>query len=410
MSSFGEPSRVSSAITSNRSKVNGLYVPEYQSKMLPDSIRHELMVTPSSSAPAFGGVCILDFKEKNVVLHNLALNFNVSAVSGTTGGTLPNLNPCFFWVDRVEININGTIMQTIFGLEQFLLHQILSRDEERLNRNLSCGHYSSNANRNALFTGASNNYYLNLKSCLDVVRPAILTAGHDIQFKVYFNSLASVYNANSATGTPVCTFNSCSLVSNVSRLDQNTQSYKLQEMSKIPLQTLFHETRVGTYVVQSGITSTSLVLSQIAGNVAYIMFVVRPTASLTGTGMYNFTQLRNWQLVDGTSSSLCGGSPVPALLSASVLNSRWSKSTYCSETSLGLTDNNANYYCWSFSGDPISALRDGCDQSSRRFNGTESLQLTFNSALGASVQIDLFAYCETVCEQNASGFRKIAVL
>ena len=124
MSSFGERSRVASAIASNRTKVSGLYVPEYQQKMLPDTLKHDVMITPSSSAPGFGGICILDFKEKNVVLHNLALHFNVSAVTGTTGGTNPSLSPAYFWIDRLEIYINGTVMQTVFGWELHLLHQI----------------------------------------------------------------------------------------------------------------------------------------------------------------------------------------------------------------------------------------------------------------------------------------------
>ena len=409
--SFGDSpsSRVISGILSNRGKVNGLYVPDYQSRMISDSLRTEIAIIPSSSAPSFGGVCILDFREKNCVLHNLCLNLNLTPVTGISGGTNPNLNPGNFFFDRIEMFVSGVCMHTIFGVENHLLNQILENDEQRIARNYGTALYSSAVNRNTFFT-AGGNYYINLKSFIDVIRPTILNDSHNIQFKVYFNTLGSVFNAVGGTGTPVCSMNSASLVAKITRLDQNTASYKLQELTKMgSLHTMYHETKPMTAILNSGITTTNIVLSALSGNIACLWFVIRPTSGLSGSGMWNFLQIRSFALVSSSGENLVGGSQIPALLSTSILNTRWSKSTYCTETSLGGTDNAANYYCWSFSADPVASLKDGCDFGSRKFTGSEQLQITFNSALASTHQIDIYAYSECIADQTLSGIRKIVV-
>jgi hypothetical protein len=94
---------------------------------------------------------------------------------------------------------------------------------------------------------------------------------------------------------------------------------------------------------------------------------------------------------------------------------QWSRSTYTSENSLGsslagtVTDNGANVYGWSFSSSPTEALDNGVLLGSRRFLGSEQLQIQFNSSLGANVQVDVFAYCETILEQGVNVVKVIAL-
>ena len=41
--------------------------------------------------------------------------------------------------------------------------------------------------------------------------------------------------------------------------------------------------------------------------------------------------------------------------------------------------------------------------------GNEQLQITFTSALGAGVQIDVWAFCQSVFEQGASYVKAMAL-
>ena len=147
-----------------------------------------------------------------------------------------------------------------------------------------------------------------------------------------------------------------------------------------------------------------------------MFFVVRPTASLTGDACYQFTKIKDFAILDSSSSNAVGGQAIPSALALQYLNNLYSKSSYTSEIDIGsvigsgtVTDNKANVYCWSFSSNPVLALEKGLLLGHRRFQGNEQLQLNFTAALGAAVQVDIFAYCQSAIEQGA-GFVKVYAL
>ena len=398
---MSEYSRVSQAINTLRSKVNGLYVPKSQSEMIPDSIQHQIISIPSSSAPSFGGSAIIDIKQNGTILHDLSLALTLSPCTGTTGGTLPNLSTGFLLIDRIEFRMgNGNIFYTVFGLEQFLIHQIMESDSVRTKLNNSVGNYNSAANRNSLFVN-SGTYYIHLKSVLDVIRPMLFNDQNSIQLNVVFRNLNQCYNANGATGSVVCNMISLSALCQISRLDQSTLSFRTQEISRFPYQNLFLDLRPASFIVPTGVTQSSSVLSQVTGNVVYLMFVVKPTsASITST---TFTQLRSFSISDSTGTSITTGQNVPDGL-AKNLQALWSRSSYGCDNEAG-----SHFYAWSFSANPIDALKHGVDSGSFKFNGTQSLNLVFNTTTAETFTVDLFCYVESVCEQTLSGFRKIAI-
>ena len=410
--SFGDsPSaRVVAGAGGSRTKMGNLYLPSGQAaNHLPDGQKHDLVVIPSSSAPAFGGTMICDFKEKNCVLHNLILQFNVSALTGLTGGTTPNFNPAAFWINHIDILIGGSIFQTVYGNELFLMTQVLENDEQRIAKNAVQGSYANPIQRNALSL-TTNNYYVSIKSFIDQIKPTLLTDQHAIQLRVYFDTLTNNVNFSGATGTPIVSFNSCNLLARITRLDQSLSQYRLAEMSKMPFSSVSHETKLGTYIINTGTTQSSLILSAITGNVAALFFVVRPTASMSGTGYYTYSPISQFSILDSSSMNLVGGSPIPAGL-AILLNSQWSKSSYATENYLATANSGifANYYCWSFAADPISALKDGCSITTRRFNGSESLVITFPSATTQTMQVDVYGYCENVIQFSTSGVQKVSI-
>ena len=118
---------------------------EYQ----PSGQRHEIITIPSSSAPLFGGYCVLDLKEKNIEIHDLMLQLNTSAITGMSGSdaSFPCMSPAYFWFSRIEIAVNNVVMDTIFPDEQFIRHQLYYNNEDRRINNMSCGSYVSRPQR-----------------------------------------------------------------------------------------------------------------------------------------------------------------------------------------------------------------------------------------------------------------------
>ena len=74
-----------------------------------------------------------------------------------------------------------------------------------------------------------------------------------------------------------------------------------------------------------------------------------------------------------------------------------------------MTNNGSNAYCWSFSSNLPEALANGSLLGHRKFLGNEQLQITFTGSLAANIQVDVFAFCQSVIEQGA-GYVKVMAL
>ena len=143
-------------------------------------------------------------------------------------------------------------------------------------------------------------------------------------------------------------------------------------------------------------------LTPITGNLHYLFFTVRPTASLTGDSAFSYTAINNFAILDGTSSNIVGGQSIPSALALTIFNKHNIKSSYTSET-------NANVYMWSFSASPVDSFQDGVELSTFRFNGNEQLQIQFTAPLAANVQVDVYAFVHATVEYSSSGVRKISL-
>ena len=282
---------------------------------------------------------------------------------------------------------------------------MLDYDEVRYGSNAAMGLYSSTAQRTLLSSQTgTNTFYIPLKSYFDECRPSLLTDQHAIQIRVYMDTLANVFTVTSGTllSAPIL---SCTAICKVTRLDANSAAARLQSMTMTPHHSIFHETRAGYFVVPAGTLSTNLVMTSIVGNVSHLLFVVR--SSTVNAGAWNYTQLQSFSILDSTSTNITGGVSLPSSLCANILNRDWCKSSYYSETSYASAVNNgANFYCWSFSADPVSALGSGLALTSRKMTGNEQLVLTFPTALTAQVSVDVYAYVESILEMTPSTVRK----
>lgn len=383
----------------------GKFVPPHQYSEIPKS-KHENVIIPSTSAPSWGGYFVFDIKDKNIRLHDLILQFNVSALTGYTVASgaptfLQRYTPAVFWFTRIEITQNGNVIQTIYPGEQFLNQQLFNFDEKRALINAAQGSYSSTAQRVTL-AGAASSYYVNLVTYFSQTHQPLYDNKDDVQIRVYMDTLAN--NAVAPSGgtftlsaqTPVSTINSANLIVKLTREPSELAAVSKNIIKMKPHHYGFTELRYGSMTVNSGATSANLVLTTITGPVSYLFFTVRPLTGLSGEAAYSYTAISNFAILDASSTNIVGGQNIPSALSLLILNDTWTRSSYTNEVSVGFgTNNNANVYFYSFGADPLSTFDTASFLNNHRFTGNEQLQINFASALGAAVQVDVYAYIES---------------
>ena len=401
-------SNVLSNITQKRDASSGLNLSNIQSAKVPKGLRSEVLIIPSVSAPTFGSVFVVDIKEKNIQLNDLVLALNVSQITGLSGGTGLRWVPGHFFFTRVEVVQNIVIVDTLYGLQQHVSNQLFFFDEDRIFRNNLAGNYASVAQRTTL-ASAANTIYVNLKTYFDQCNIPLLTENHSVQLRCYVDNLTNLYATTTAyTGTAVATISSASVICKVLRLDPNTAQSRLNAMVKKPEHNLYHSVRYGQFSINSGVSSSTIVLTPVVGSVAFMFFTVRNTNALTGDGAFKFNAIQSFNLLGSDGSSIVGGQPIPSQIAIQYLQQYYSRSSYTTETSIGslltgaTNDNGANLYAWSFSHDPVNAITNGQALGSRKMIGAEQLQLYFPSALGSAVQVDVYAFCEGIIEQGVN--------
>ena len=375
-------------------------------------MKHESIIIPSTSAPTWGGYFVIDFRERNCILHDLTIQFNVSALTGytSTNATSPRYTPAFFWFSRIELVQNNNVIDTIYPNQQFLSNQLFNFDEQRTIINLSCGAYNNTTQR-ATLAASANSYYVDLWNYFQQTHIPILSQKDDLQVRIYMDSLAN----NAVTGTavlstgPTSTINSANLIARVTRLNSSDITSRLRSISLRPEHYKFNELRYGTFAVNAGVTSTSIVLTPLTGQCNYLFFTMRPTASIIGDGYYSYTALSNYAILDGTSTNIVGGQSIPNTMALLYLGREWSKSSYLAETALSTTNNNANVYIWSFSASCVESAETGVDMNTYRFTGNEQLQITFTGALAASITIDVYAHIASIVEVSSNAVKKLSL-
>ena len=151
-SNSGAGANKATAVAGKKVNVGGLHLPAAQSIALPSDQKHETLLIPASSTANWGSYYTIDIREKNILLHNITLQFNYGVVTGT--GLTGYFNPSFYHWTRIEIYQGGSVIDTIYGNEMFLLNQMMFYDEDRIAINYSAGCYGAStaavANRTAL--------------------------------------------------------------------------------------------------------------------------------------------------------------------------------------------------------------------------------------------------------------------
>ena len=141
---------------------HGHNVPHSQHVHIPH-MKHESVIIPSTSAPSWNGYFVIDFRERNCIVHDLVLQFQVSALTGYTGtnSTSPRYTPAYFWIQRLELVQNNNVIDTVYGTQQFISNQLFNFDEQRNLINQGCGVYQNTTQR-ATLAATSNTYYVDI--------------------------------------------------------------------------------------------------------------------------------------------------------------------------------------------------------------------------------------------------------
>ena len=129
----------------------------------PNNLKSEIVIIPSTSNPAFGSYFIFDIKERNCLISDLVINFNIGAIGGiTTPPTnFPHFVPFTFALNKVELVVNNVTVDTLYPIQNFISQQFLNDDEDRILINNMMGNYASVAQRFNLGATTSN-YYIKL--------------------------------------------------------------------------------------------------------------------------------------------------------------------------------------------------------------------------------------------------------
>lgn len=394
------------AVSGERVQAGTLNLPVSQAISIPHDIKHEILTVPSSSTPAFGSYFNVDVRDINLILHNITLMFVTGAVIGSSG-MVGCFNPAYHWINHIDIVQAIVIIQTVYGEQQFLMNQILEFDEDRLAINNMAGNYSSVAQRTALSSQtATNTYYATLRTYFDEAQMNLLTSAHNIQLRVFMEPLANCFAVSSGTLTS-CAINSCSAICSVSRLDTQTSQQRLGDMMARGQHHIFHDLNYFNFTIPTGTKRSTTILSGIVGNVSSLFFTVR--ASTATNQKWVFKQIESFALTNSGSTNIVGGQDLQASLCANLLNQKWCKSSYNTETAFGTNDQSANFYCWSFSADCVSSLTNGQALGTYKFAGQEQLIINLPTAYAGQLQVDCYANIQMVLHSTASSVKKEAL-
>ena len=170
-----------------------------------------------------------------------------------------------------------------------------------------------------------------------------------------------------------------------------------------PFHSRFTELRYGTFTINSGTSSSNIVLTPIVGRVAFLMFIVRNSANLNGSNYWNFQSVKDWAILDAASTNITGGVQITHKDATLLLNKDNTVSSFCTEA-------NASVYIYAFSGNIPDVIHSGRSLGYHYFQGNEQILINFSSQLSANVQVDVYAYCDAAVEQSSHFVKKISVL
>lgn len=373
-----------------------------------ENSRHTIQIFNPTSIPQWSGQHQYDIKLKNFKFHELILGFLLPAVDGISGGSANGFyTPPDFFVQRIELTFNGNVMQNLYPSANHILSNLMVPDEQRAIIN-SFSNYKSTANR-ITRSASSNWYYIKLRSLFNETMLPIINNGHEFSLRIFMNSASDCVNINgNTTGSPICNILNGQLIARCTHVGtQEINEYNKLLIQK-PISYLYHDYKIATFQIASGVNNTLLTLSPISGLTTMLFFTIRPTASLTKDNAFNYTKIKDFSLLDSGGSNIVGGSPISSVLSLTGLSKWWVASSFLAEAYEGTANNFV--YIWSWSSNTVESLSSGKTLGGRNMTGFEQLAITFDTTTSASLTLELFAMQSNALVQSISNVTKQTAL
>ena len=373
-----------------------------------NQIQHSYLVLNTNNVSTFGGYSNIDVNLQGYVIHEATLQINISAISGVTAS---GLFPCFcsafkFFVSCTVTN-NNNVLDLFDSQSNYIINQLYNNYEDAVFINNASSPYNSASSRFAM-SSTTSTYLVPLRiGIFNQARTELLNSNHSIRLSFLMETLTNIINQSTIVGTPTATLNSVSLLLKVSKYEQSIIQNKLLQLQRNPLCKLYNSYAYQPAIVNSGATSAIINLSNFAGlNIQFIYFVIRLSSALTKSeGFLFLNNLTNYSFLSSSGENL-SGQPITSQQSLYVYNK--------SNTLGCFTAIDSTYGCV-FSifhtSDAISTMTQPGSgvYGHRSYNGSESLVLTFSSALAANVTLDIYASVTSMLKQTPLGITKVIV-
>ena len=370
--------------------------------------QHIYLVLQTNNTSSWGGYSNIDVNLQGYVVHEATLQINVSAISGVTAS---GLFPCFcsafkFFVSCNVTNNNNTL-DLFDSQNNFLINQLYNNYEDSVFINNASGPYNNATSRFAM-SSTTSTYLVPIRvGIFNQLRSELLNSTHSIRLSFLMESRSNIINQGTIVGTPSATLNNVSLLLKVSKYEQPVIQNKLLQLQRNPFHKLYNSCAYQPATVNSGSSSAIITLSNFSSlSIQYIIFVIRLSSTLSkAEGFLFLNNLTNYSVLSSSGENLCS-QPVSPSQCLYVYNK---SNTLGCFTAIDSTY--GNVFSLFHTSDAISTmtLPGAGVYGHRLYNGSESLQLNFSSALTASVTVDIYASVTSMLKQTNLGFTKIIV-
>ena len=366
-----------------------------------NDVTQSYITIPSTSTAGWGSIVNFDITNIGSKIQECYLLFNLGPITGITPvGNYPCLCSSFKWFTSISYSCQGQILDIISSDANYISIQNNYNDQDRNFFNQASGPYN-NALTRFTMGQTSTIYQTILKSYINQVQPEILNANHNIRVSVTLDFLQNLIDTNGLAGTPLVNINSVSLLVKLQKLSIPTINYKLMQLSKIGrYQALFTSNITQQYIALANSSYCSINLSNmINSNIQWIFSTIRAINSLTKSSGFNYVNnLLSFNIINSSNESLTNGS-VLANTAIYIINKDATLGSYS-------TESGGSVFYWFHSTNPIMTYSSGVPTSSRFYNGSEQLQITFSSPLSQNYQIDIYASSIGIISQTISNVIK----
>ena len=362
----------------------------------------------STNQPSWGSIVYIDLNTPQYCVHECTLQFNLSGISNVSGGSqalmLPNLVPAFKFFTNISITNNNNILDSYDWMSNYLMNQLYTSYEDIQFVNSGAGPYNSALVRYNM-SNTNTTYQVPLKSFFSQLKPEILNNNGNLRIAISMESLSNIINTGTLLGTPIVTINSISALFKVSKYSDELANAKLQQLLRAPILKTYNTISYQPAITPINTSTISVSLSNFVSlHIQFIYFVIRPSASLTGSNAFNLTPITNFNIISSTGESLTSG----------VITSAQSLYIFNRSLTLGCftTDQNGygNVYTCFHTSDAISKITQmGGVYGPKLYSGSESLVINMPITT-AQMNLDIYASTTSVFKQNQnSSFVKLVV-